>query len=139
MNDKHLYQNPVLSGFYPDPSMCRVGDDYYLVTSTFAYFPGVPIFHSRDLVHWEQIGNILDRPSQLPLKNAAPWEISLSPQKIPRAPGLNLIPLVLRGLTPPCFLTMTANVITAAQSQGAKAPAISETTRFTYRSSTWIR
>lgn len=70
MNNKHFYENPVLPGFYPDPSMCRVGDDYYLITSTFAYFPGVPIFHSRDLVHWEQIGNILDRPSQLPLKNA---------------------------------------------------------------------
>ena len=60
-------KNPILPGFYPDPSICRVDEDYYLVTSTFAYFPGVPIFHSRDLIHWEQIGNILDRPSQLPL------------------------------------------------------------------------
>lgn len=59
--------NPVLPGFYPDPSICRVEDDYYLVTSTFAYFPGVPIFHSRDLLNWKQIGNILDRPSQLNL------------------------------------------------------------------------
>ena len=59
--------NPILPGFYPDPSICRVEEDYYLVTSTFAYFPGVPIFHSRDLVHWEQIGNILDRKSQLDL------------------------------------------------------------------------
>jgi len=61
------YTNPILKGFYPDPSICRVGEDYYLVTSTFTYFPGVPIFHSRDLVHWEQIGHVLDRPSQLPL------------------------------------------------------------------------
>lgn len=59
--------NPVLSGFYPDPSICRVGKDFYIVNSSFAYFPGVPIFHSRDLAHWEQIGNILDREEQLPL------------------------------------------------------------------------
>ena len=51
-------KNPILSGFYPDPSICRVGEDYYLVTSSFVYAPGVPIFHSRDLAHWEQIGNI---------------------------------------------------------------------------------
>ncbi|MBN2007280.1 MAG: glycoside hydrolase family 43 protein [Anaerolineae bacterium] len=61
------YQNPILPGFYPDPSICRVGEDYYLVTSTFEYFPGLPIFHSRDLVNWRQIGHVLDRPSQLPL------------------------------------------------------------------------
>ncbi|MCL2387948.1 MAG: glycoside hydrolase family 43 protein [Defluviitaleaceae bacterium] len=61
------FQNPILSGFYPDPSVCRVGEDYYLVTSTFAYYPGVPIFHSKDLVHWNQIGNVLTRPAQLPL------------------------------------------------------------------------
>lgn len=56
---------PIIPGFYPDPSVCRVGADYYLVTSSFEYFPGVPIFHSRDLVTWEQIGNVLDRPGQL--------------------------------------------------------------------------
>lgn len=61
-------RNPVLPGFYPDPSVCRVGDDYYLVTSTFEYFPGVPIFHSRDLSRWQQIGHVLTRPSQLPLE-----------------------------------------------------------------------
>lgn len=60
-------KNPILSGFYPDPSICVVGDDFYLVNSTFAYFPGIPIFHSRDLVNWEQIGNILNRESQLNL------------------------------------------------------------------------
>lgn len=63
----HTYDNPVISGFHPDPSVCRVGDDYYLVCSSFEYFPGLPLFHSRDLVHWEQIGNVLDRPAQLPL------------------------------------------------------------------------
>ena len=62
------FKNPILAGFYPDPSVCRVGDDYYLVHSTFEYFPGVPIFHSRDLVHWRQIGHVLTRPSQLPLE-----------------------------------------------------------------------
>ncbi|OPJ54940.1 family 43 glycosylhydrolase [Clostridium oryzae] len=61
------FQNPILSGFYPDPSICRVNEDYYLVTSSFAYYPGVPIFHSRDLVNWKQIGHVLDRPDQLPL------------------------------------------------------------------------
>src|SRR5918912_232566 len=50
------YLNPILEGFYPDPSVTRVGDDFYLVTSTFAYFPGIPVFHSRDLVSWTQIG-----------------------------------------------------------------------------------
>lgn len=64
------YTNPVIPGFYPDPSVCRVGADYYLVTSSFEYFPGVPVFHSRDLVHWRQIGHCLTRPEQLPLENA---------------------------------------------------------------------
>ncbi len=59
------YYNPVLPGWYSDPSVCRSGDDYFLVTSTFSYFPGVPIFHSKDLVNWNQIGHILNRKSQL--------------------------------------------------------------------------
>lgn len=62
-----LCSNPIIPGFAPDPSLCRVGEDYYLVNSTFAYFPGVPVFHSRDLAHWEQIGNVLERSSQIPL------------------------------------------------------------------------
>jgi beta-xylosidase len=61
------YKNPVIPGFYPDPSVCRVGEDFYLVNSTFEYFPGVPIWHSRDLIHWRQIGNVLSRRSQLEL------------------------------------------------------------------------
>ena len=63
-------KNPILAGFYPDPSMCAVGEDFYLVNSSFAYFPGLPIMHSKDLAHWEQIGNVLDRKSQLPLEGA---------------------------------------------------------------------
>lgn len=62
-----VVQNPILKGFYPDPSICRVGEDYYLVNSTFSYFPGLPIFHSKDLAHWEQIGNAMDRTTQLNL------------------------------------------------------------------------
>ncbi|APV48679.1 hypothetical protein BWI17_02655 [Betaproteobacteria bacterium GR16-43] len=61
------YRNPVLTGFHADPSLCRVGSDYYLATSSFEYFPGVPIYHSKDLVHWRQIGHALTRESQLPL------------------------------------------------------------------------
>ena len=66
------YQNPILPGFHPDPSICRVGDDFYLVTSSFEYFPGLPIYHSRDLVHWEQIGHCLTRDSQVHLVTGAP-------------------------------------------------------------------
>jgi xylan 1,4-beta-xylosidase len=64
---ERTFTNPILPGFHADPSLCRVGDDYYLVTSTFEYFPGVPIYHSRDLVNWHQIGHVLTRKSQLNL------------------------------------------------------------------------
>lgn len=67
-----IFRNPILQGCYPDPSICRVGSDYYLVTSTFEYFPGLPIFHSRNLIHWEQIGHVLDRASQLDLDEIRP-------------------------------------------------------------------
>ncbi len=62
------FTNPVLPGFHADPSVCRAGNDFYLVNSTFQYFPGVPVFHSKDLVNWEQVGNCLSRPSQVDLK-----------------------------------------------------------------------
>ena len=65
-------QRPVIPGFHPDPSICRVGDTYYLVTSSFEYAPGVPIFRSTDLRSWEQIGHVLDRPSQLDVSKAGP-------------------------------------------------------------------
>jgi xylan 1,4-beta-xylosidase len=64
------YHNPILAGFYPDPTVIRVGEDYYLANSSFAYFPGVPIFRSTDLVSWTQIGSVLDRPSQLAVDSA---------------------------------------------------------------------
>src|ERR1700733_10421456 len=86
------FTNPILAGFYPDPSICRGGDtenvshgnaagvsgagpgragaDFYLVNSSFAYFPGLPVFHSADLVNWRQIGNAMDRPEQIDLAGA---------------------------------------------------------------------
>ena len=60
-------QNPILPGCYPDPSICRVGNDYYMVNSSFAFYPGVPIWHSTNLTNWEQLGYVLNRPSQLPM------------------------------------------------------------------------
>ena len=68
LNDDEFY-SPILQGCYPDPSITRKGDDYYLVNSSFAFFPGVPIFHSKDLVNWTQIGHVLNRESQLNLTN----------------------------------------------------------------------
>ena len=65
-------RNPLLPGFYPDPSICKKGGDYYLVTSSFEYFPGIPIFHSRDFVHWHQIGHVLTRRSQANLDGLCP-------------------------------------------------------------------
>ena len=55
------FKNPVLPGFHAAPSVCRAGDDFYLVNSTFQYYPGVPVFHSKDLIHWEQVGACLTR------------------------------------------------------------------------------
>ena len=62
------YKNPIIKGFHPDPSICRVGEDYYLVTSSFEYFPGIPVFHSKDLVNWTQIGNCAARAEEFPLE-----------------------------------------------------------------------
>lgn len=69
LNANEFY-TPILQGCYPDPSITRRGNDYYLVNSSFAFFPGVPIFHSNDLVNWKQIGHVLDRPSQLKIADA---------------------------------------------------------------------
>ncbi|WNS44083.1 glycoside hydrolase family 43 protein [Paenibacillus sp. MMS20-IR301] len=63
--------NPVISGYYPDPSVVRVEEDYYLVNSSFEYFPGVPIFHSRDLLHWTPLGHVLTRQSQADLRTSS--------------------------------------------------------------------
>ena len=75
-------QNPIIPGFSPDPSICRVGDDYYIVNSTFEWFPGVPIHHSQDLVNWRMVGHALTRRTQLDLRGVADsggvWAPSLS-------------------------------------------------------------
>src|SRR5690606_12554358 len=57
------FYNPILQGCYPDPAITKKGDDYFLVCSSFAMFPGVPIFHSKDLVNWTSLGGVLDNPS----------------------------------------------------------------------------
>ncbi len=80
------YLNPILPGFYPDPSICRVGDDYWMVNSSFAYFPGLPVWHSTDLIHWESCGPALSRsrdfflapPSNIVTGSYAP-QISFNP------------------------------------------------------------
>ena len=68
----YKYKNPILSGFHPDPSICRVGDDFYLVNSTFEYFPGIPVYHSKDLINWEIIGHCLCDSEQVNLDGALP-------------------------------------------------------------------
>jgi beta-xylosidase len=65
-------RNPILPGFNPDPSIIFVEGDYFLTTSTFEYFPGLPIYHSRDLVNWTLIGHVLTRASQLDLRTVPP-------------------------------------------------------------------
>ena len=60
-----FFTNPILPGGYPDPSICRVGDTFYLVNSSFEYFPGLPLHQSKDLVNWECVGNALHREAQL--------------------------------------------------------------------------
>jgi alpha-N-arabinofuranosidase len=74
-----VFHNPVIRGFHPDPSICRVGDDYYLAVSSFEFFPGVPLFHSRDLVNWRKIGHALTRRSQLELSQAGCSEGTFAP------------------------------------------------------------
>lgn len=73
------YLNPIISGYYPDPSVTRVGKDYYLVNSSFAHFPGLPVFHSTDLVNWTQIGNAIDRPDQLDFTGRSVSEAVFAP------------------------------------------------------------
>lgn len=77
-----MIQNPIIPGFHPDPSICRVGEDYYIANSTFEWFPGVPIHHSRDLVNWRLISHALTRQSQLDFRGVADsggvWAPSLS-------------------------------------------------------------
>ncbi len=68
-NNTDTFTNPVLSGFYPDPSICKKDNDYYLVTSSMEFFPCIPVFHSTDLVHWRQIGHVLEKAERFDLKS----------------------------------------------------------------------
>jgi alpha-N-arabinofuranosidase len=77
------FQNPVIRGMNADPSICRVGDDFYLVTSSFEYFPGLPIYHSKDMVHWELIGYALSRISNCPLGGVFPSGGNYAPTTAP--------------------------------------------------------
>jgi len=138
------YQNPVLSGFYPDPSVCRVGGDFYLVTSSFEYFPGVPIFHSRDLVHWQQVGHCLTRASQLPLAGAKAsggvWAPTLRHHDgvfymtttntslggnfivtatAPQGPWSDPIPVAQQGIDPSLFFDEDGSVLYTTSHEGA--------------------
>ncbi len=138
------YQNPVLPGFYPDPSVCRVGRDFYLVTSSFEYFPGVPIFHSRDLVSWRQLGHCLTRASQLPLSKAGASGGIYAPTlryhdgtfymtttnvsaggnfivtaRAPEGPWSEPIPVAQPGIDPSLFFDEDGSVIYTTSHQGA--------------------
>lgn len=66
---ERVYHNPVQSGFFPDPSVVRVGEDYYMVNSTFQYFPAIAISHSKDMVHWELIGHAITDTDDLDLQD----------------------------------------------------------------------
>lgn len=74
-----IYKNPVISGFFPDPSVCKANGSYYLVCSSFHYFPGIPLFESKDLINWNMIGNVLTRESQLPLAGASSYSGIFAP------------------------------------------------------------
>jgi alpha-N-arabinofuranosidase len=74
---EHYYTNPILKGMNPDPSICRVGDDYYMVTSTFGFFPGLPIYHSKDMVNWERIGYGIHDSKQLGFREGTEDNLNL--------------------------------------------------------------
>lgn len=71
---KHKIINPVIPGFYPDPSICRVGDDFYIACSSFELYPGIPVFHSRNLAEWEQIGHAMTQKMSSMWKKTGWWE-----------------------------------------------------------------
>ena len=75
------FKNPVLPGFNPDPSICRVNDDYYMVTSSFTWYPGIPIYHSKDLVNWEIVGHGISRPDMIDMNglndNDGIWAVTI--------------------------------------------------------------
>ena len=72
MTKLNTYTNPILPGSHPDPSIIRSGDNYFLITSSFEYFPGIPIYHSTDLISWRLISHALTRRSQLDIRTPEP-------------------------------------------------------------------
>lgn len=64
-----MIKNPIFPGFNPDPCVCRRGDDYYAAVSTFEWFPGIPVYHSKDLKHWELLTHVLTDDETVDLKN----------------------------------------------------------------------
>lgn len=92
------FKNPVIPGFYPDPSICRVGDDYYLATSSFQFWPGIPVFHSKNLVDWTKIGYCITRKEQIDLSGVVAsdglWALNWQAFKYPKAwMGFPICPL----------------------------------------------
>jgi alpha-N-arabinofuranosidase len=90
---------PVIPGFNPDPSICRAGDDYYIVTSSNEYFPGLPVWHSRDLVAWSMIGHVLSNPAHLDL-DSIPGSSGLYAPTIRYHDGLFYVVCTLTGTRP---------------------------------------
>ena len=74
------YLNPILAGWYPDPAITDDGKgNFYLVHSTFAYYPGIPVFHSPDLINWQQVGNVIERPDQVELTSLGDSQVIFAP------------------------------------------------------------
>lgn len=75
------FRNPILAGFSPDPTICRVGDDYYLANSSFVWFPAIPIYHSKDLVNWKLVGHGISNPNLLKFEGlrdrAGIWAVTM--------------------------------------------------------------
>lgn len=154
-----IHKNPILEGFYPDPSICKVEDRYYMVNSTFAFYPGIPIWCSRDLQNWEQIGNVLERPSQLQLGECAHSQGIYAPTiryhegvfylvttnvggggnflvtaECPEGHGQILMCWMRTVLIPACFLRKTEPVIISEPESEPEAELILEIMRFGFRS-----
>ena len=66
------YTNPIIKGYHPDPSICRVNDDFYLLNSTFEWYPGLPIYHSKNLINWDLIGYCMTNQNGLDLTDCPP-------------------------------------------------------------------
>ena len=106
---QHMIKNPIIPGFYPDPSICRVGSDFYLVCSSFEAYPGIPVFHSKDLANWKQIGSAITRvPTILLTAILRTQGILLSQPKTRRGRGPSRTGLPMcRALTHPSSLMRT--------------------------------